>query len=95
MTNRITKKWLQKRFDLAMDVAGLPHGETYVNGKAQVGVHFIDHNSFYGGYTIRKIANEHGGESEVFGGMRYTAAEFNAHLTGIVYAARMIADKAK
>ncbi len=76
MTQRYDRKFINARFALAMDVLGVPHGAAYVDGKAQVGVYFLDFNSVYGGYRIAKIANEGGGESAPFGTNRLRAAEF-------------------
>ena len=90
---RYNKKFIQARFEIAMNAINVPFGETYVRKaddsgwQANVGVHFIDHNSSYGGYSINKIANVNGGESQPFGSRRYNASEFVALLDGIIGAA--------
>lgn len=91
---RYTKKFLQARFELAMNALRLDTGECYTRQpdgkfKANVGVHFVDYYPIGGGYRISVIANEGGAESH-FGGMseRYSASEFKAYLDGIIAAAR-------
>jgi len=97
-TMRYNRKFIQARFEMAMDAIGAPHGATYTkteNGyRANVGVHFIDHAACYGGYTIRRISNESGGESEVFGSNRHNASAFVALLDGILGAARIMGERA-
>ena len=76
-------------------VGELPGGVTsWENGKAIVGVHFIDFNRIHGGYTIRRIANAQGRESSPFGMQRHNAAEFVALLDGIIGAAHIIKSNA-
>ena len=95
---RISRKQVEARFELAMKLLGLPTGEcwTRVDGKnvANVGVLFLDYAPGYGGYEIRKIANEGGAESSPFGyANRRKATEFMAFLDGIVQAAHLMKNK--
>lgn len=91
---RYTRKFIEARFEIAMKAVGLPTGKLYVEGKAQIGVCFVDYAPVYGGYEIRQIANEGGAQGQPFGSQRYKASEFVALLTGIIRASEIIAARA-
>lgn len=90
---RYTKKFIEARFELAMRELGLATGPLYVDRKAQVGNHFIDHQPAYGGYQIRMMCSEGGGQSCPFGMERHSASEFVALLSGLIYAADTLNDQ--
>jgi hypothetical protein len=89
---RYNRKFINARFAIAMEALGVPHGETWDDETKRCipGVYAIDYASVYGGYTIRKIANEGGAESTPFGSQRYKASEFVALLDGIINAMHIV-----
>jgi hypothetical protein len=86
---RYTRKFIEARFHMAMEVLGVPHGDVWIKQddgsiRAAVGTYFLDYAPIYGGYCIRKVANEGGAESTPFGSMRYNASTFAAFLGAIM-----------
>ena len=89
-----SRKFINARFKMAMDAIGSRTGDSWSNGKAIVGVHFIDFNRIHGGYTIRRIADAQGRETSPFGMQRHSASEFVALLDGIIAAAHIVKSNA-
>jgi hypothetical protein len=94
MTQRITRKFLEARFAMAMQSIGAVHGGPYV--KTDTGYEpvanccFIDHNSVYGGYVIMQMAETGTGQSHPFGDERMGAQEFSRHLGTIMRTAAFL-----
>ena len=83
---RYNKRFIKARFEMAMEVLGVPHGKPYdKNGNAIVGVYFLDSAYIYGGYRIQRMSTPTGGESMPFGQERHSAREFSSLLDGIIY----------
>lgn len=81
---RTTRKYIDARFERAMEMLGVPYGATWIDGVGQVGVHFIDYSP-YGGYIIQCIRTTSGGHgSPPFGTNRRKCSEFLALLDGII-----------
>ena len=58
MTERITRKHLDRMVSRINDLAGSPT-EPYIDGKAQIGNHHL--SGAYGGWCLHRMCNESGG----------------------------------
>jgi hypothetical protein len=91
MTQRITRKFLEARFAMAMQAVGAVHGEPYAKSlKPVANCCFIDHNSVYGGYVIMQMAETGTGQRHPFGDERMGAQEFSRHLGTIMRTAAFL-----
>lgn len=95
---RRNRKFIEARFAMAMDALGVSYGSAAcwvldpATGKhrAVPGVYFLDYAAAYGGYQVRRIANEAGAESLPFGPERHGGTAILAQLDGIIGTAEML-----
>ena len=82
---RVTRKYLETLTDQLNDVLGRPATSH------EIGRINLDYASCYGGYALREIDNDKGGESFFWPSWsRVPAREMEAHLLGLLTMARLL-----
>lgn len=82
---RLTRKYIEARFDRIAAIMGWYTGPAYINGKAIVGVVMLDYVGIYGGYQIAQICNDQGGQRQLLP-TRMKADVLDAWFSGVEFA---------
>jgi hypothetical protein len=86
-------KSIQKKLETLAPIMGWSTEPWLDNKRMRVGAVVIDNQPIYGGYCLRMITNEQGGQTNIGRGLRMSPKEFDAWLDGVAWAMGYAASK--